>query len=218
MGIFDKVKGAFNKQEEKDTGRDPVANPPIEQPPAHDPVVDWIIQKRTSNTSDDEIKRTLLAHNHSAKAIEDALKRADAAMGLEPMPSPNYPDPRDIKVQPKDDGVETYDRSQSIAEIENLIDDRVKKVRGDLDKLMQWKQQVDSDMQKLQAGIEQLTDLMKDTRDAERQKFTEYDEHLSQVKVELKATQEVFKKGLPEFTKGIQELSRIVKKQSPSKK
>ena len=213
MGLFDSVKDAFKKDEQKPTQPSSPQSPGPHADHSSEPVVDWIIQKRTGGTDDDEIKRILLAHKHTPQDIEDAFRKADALYGPEPLSPPEFPDQKQIIIPPKlNDDVQPYQQSQSLAEIENLVDERVKRVQGDLDALQKWKQQVDSDIEQLKTSVSQLTDLLKDSRDKEREKFEEYDRHLSEVKVELKATQEVFRKGLPEFTKGIQELSRMVKR------
>jgi hypothetical protein len=213
MGVLDKFRDAFTKKEEptKEHPReDPVINPPPQQ---RTPVVQWIIDQKTAGKTEEEVVSSLMQAGHAPEAIQQAMHDANVAMGIEPMKEQVFPEIKkdDMKTQ-FGQNVESYEPSKYLAEIENMVDDKVKKIGEDLSEITKWKLSVDGDLEKLTAGIDQLNSLIKDSRDKEKMKFDEYDRHLSEVKVELKATQEVFRKGLPEFTKGIQELSRIVKR------
>ncbi|MBD3319420.1 hypothetical protein GF342_05950 [Candidatus Woesearchaeota archaeon] len=210
MGVLDTFRGLFKKEPKKEEKKE-VKNV-VDKAPA-DPVVDYIISQRNKGIGDDDIIATLLKHGHQDDDIKEAMKKADKAMGVEPMDTKELPEPTPNGTSKMPEGVEIIEPSKALAEIQNMVDDRVKEVQDDVAELAKWRSQVDADLQGLEAEVKDIKSMLKQRREEDQSRFQRYDQHLSEVKVELKAMQEVFQKGLPEFTKGIQELSRIVKKQ-----
>jgi hypothetical protein len=216
MSVLDKLKEAIGQGDEPkldplpplDMPRQPATFAPVSStPPGESPVVKWIHEQLDEGRTKSDISDDLRSSGYTAEQVGDSLRQAGILNSPEPMQRTPFPM-----------NVQSYSPTADSAEVESLIDERIHKVHEQLDKFTTWSDRINGDIDTLKAQIEQMTELIKKDRDMERVKFKEYDRHLSEVKVELKATQEVFKKGLPQFTKGIQELNRIVKTAVPRQK
>ncbi len=166
-------------------------------------LVEWVIAQKNAGRSDDDISATLRSRGHSAQAVDMAIQQASSRLGQFSSPS----------MESSFSGKDTSSApSIDMKEVERLIDERLKDLSDSVLKLQNTKISLEGELESLKAKTDHVTAMLKESKDAERVKFDEFDDHLSKVKVELKAVQEVFKQGLPEFVKAVQELKRISSK------
>jgi prefoldin subunit 5 len=93
--------------------------------------------------------------------------------------------------------------------VESIIDEKWDELVKDINKIVEWKNEVESKL----VRIEQRFDSLKDDFDKLHQaiigKIGEYDKNILEVGAEIKAMEKVFSKVLPIFTENVNELNRI---------
>jgi len=110
------------------------------------------------------------------------------------------------------------ERIEEIAEA--IIDEKWNDLVKTINKIIDWKDQVESRMGKME---QEFTDLKTDFTALHKGilgKVGDYDKNLTNIGTQIQAMEKVFQKTLPTFTENINELNRItdqIKKQSPKK-
>ncbi len=108
-----------------------------------------------------------------------------------------------------DSSQDLYERIEEITEemIDEKWDDLIKEVR----KIVEWKNTVESKMQKMDSDVSKLKEDFKLLHQGVMGKVQEYDERMQEVGTELKAVGKVFKDVVPVFTENVKELRSITK-------
>lgn len=108
-----------------------------------------------------------------------------------------------------DSAQDLYDRIEEITEemIDEKWDDLIKEVR----KIVEWKNSVETRMQKMDSDLTKLKEDFKILHQGVLGKVEEYDKRMQEVGVELKAVGKVFKDVVPVFTENVKELRSITK-------
>ncbi|MAG60331.1 hypothetical protein CL619_00950 [archaeon] len=131
------------------------------------------------------------------------------------MPPPSSP-PTSHGAGPTDSPQDLYDRIEEITEemIDEKWDDLIKEVR----KIVEWKNSVESKMQKMDSDLSKLKDDFKILHQGVIGKVEEYDKRMQEVGTELKAVGKVFKDVVPVFTENVKELRSITSGMREGKK
>ncbi|MEM0231234.1 MAG: hypothetical protein QXJ50_03635 [Candidatus Woesearchaeota archaeon] len=100
--------------------------------------------------------------------------------------------------------------TEQIEEIaEAIIDEKWNEFIVNVNKIIAWKEKTEARMTALEKRMDDLKASVDQLQKAILEKVGEYDKHVTEVGVELKAMEKVFQKVLPTFTSNINELSRI---------
>jgi len=99
---------------------------------------------------------------------------------------------------------------------EAIIDEKWEELVKSINKIIEWKSKVESNLNKVEQEIRDLKDNFSKLQNSIIGKINEYDKNIVNVGSEVKAMSQVFEKVLPTFTENVAELRRIVKS-SPKK-
>ncbi len=114
--------------------------------------------------------------------------------------SPTFP-------APTDDGRE---RIEEVAEA--IIDEKWNELVKEMNKVIEWKEHTDTEINKMGQEIENLKERFESLHKGVLGKISEYDQNLTNVGTEIKAMDKVFQNILPTFTENMNRLERISKK------
>ena len=92
---------------------------------------------------------------------------------------------------------------------EAIVEEKWKEKKGEIDKVMEWKEEVTNRLTQLQQQIDDLKSSFDNLHKGMLGKITEYDENLTNVGTEIKAMGKVFSKVLPSFTESVNKLHRM---------
>ena len=102
---------------------------------------------------------------------------------------------------------------------ESIIDEKWEKVKGELDDLKTWKEDLDTQVKGFKSQLDTLGKRVDDAQNAMLGKVEEYNKSLGGVNVEIQAMGKVFEKIIPQFTENVNKLSELVdRKASKTKK
>jgi prefoldin subunit 5 len=93
--------------------------------------------------------------------------------------------------------------------VESIIDEKWDELAKDVNKIVEWKNDVETRIVKMDQRFESLKDEFDKLHQAIIGKIGDYDKNILEVGAELKAMEKVFSKVLPLFTENVNELSRI---------
>lgn len=93
--------------------------------------------------------------------------------------------------------------------IEAIIDEKWNELVKDVNKILEWKNQTEARITKIEQGINDLRGEFDKLHQGILGKIGEYDKHIMDVGVEIQAMEKVFAKVLPVFTQNVSELTRI---------
>lgn len=100
--------------------------------------------------------------------------------------------------------------SQRIEELaEAIIDEKWNEIVRSINKIIDWKERVESRVNKIEQQLEDLNKSMDTLHKGVLGKITDYDQNLTNVGAEIKAMEKVFQKVLPSLTESVGELGRI---------
>ncbi len=199
-------------------------------------LISLIEQYRSQGYSDDQIIAALQQAGYNPDDIYTALNQAGITpagpASPETFSSGDYPPPPSGAGNfglgesglPAPTGSEaggpgaaaSTERIEEIAEA--IIDEKWDEFSENFRKVIEWKDKVDSRLERLKTEIENIKANFDKLHESVLGKVGEYDKHISSVGTEVKAMEEVFKKILPGLTENVRELSRITEKTKKKKK
>ncbi|MFT7615362.1 MAG: hypothetical protein ACI8Y7_000168 [Candidatus Woesearchaeota archaeon] len=190
--------------------------------------VDTIIQMRQQGLNNNQIVESLQKDGLSSSDIFEAMNLAEQRMQMQtqPMQQPfGSPGPTDMQPQsmlgsqmPPDpqfppagggSGGGLEDDAQIEQLIEAVIEEKWKEIEGKVSKLVDWKDQAQQELEKIQQEIADVKGNFDSLQKAIVGKVGDYDKHLVEVGGQLQAMEKAFGKVLPQFTENINELDRI---------
>ena len=194
--------------------------------PQGSPIND-ILQMRQQGLSNNQIIQALQRAGYSNTQIFDAMNQADTKMAVEGI-QPGFlqqapQEAEDIFTQPPEE-VETnqqmptasYNENSNPEKIEELvetiIEEKWNELVKDINKIVDWKNKVESRVTEIELKLENLKENFSDLNTAVIGKVNEYDKHILEIGSDIKAMERVFSKVLPTFTENVNELSRITNK------
>ncbi|MEM4756332.1 MAG: hypothetical protein QW594_04330 [Candidatus Woesearchaeota archaeon] len=102
-----------------------------------------------------------------------------------------------------------FDRIESIAEA--IVDEKWKELTRAIEKMVEWKDKVENRLAAMQQQVDDLRENYKTLHQGVLGKIGEYDKHITDLGVEIRAMEKVFKEVLPTLTDNVNELSEITK-------
>src|SRR3989338_1669738 len=171
--------------------------------------VSTVLQLRNQGLTDDLIMDEMARQGFRPETVSQALSQADGSadmgmasssygrMGMMPPSAPLSENPQNYM----------YSRMEDIAE--NLIDEKWDQLLGEVKKIIEWKERVESTQAKLISDVGKLQDDFKLLHGGVLGKLEDYDARMRDVGVELKAVGKVFKDVVPQFVENVKALSSI---------
>jgi len=186
---------------------------------------DQVMMMRQQGYTDDQIAQNLQSQGYNSSQIFDAINYVNIS-GQQMAPSMQEP-PYGME-QPMPPGMEyeqpmqpqmpeqtPNERIEELAEV--IIDEKWKELVGDINKVVEWKDESEKRITKLE---QQLVDLKAGIDSLHKNllgKISQYDQNITDVGTEMKAMEKVFQKVLPTLTENVNKLERLSKKPSSKK-
>lgn len=187
-----------------------------------------VITMRQQGYSNNQIIDVLQREGYKSDQIFDAINQADLKGGATQQAQPafeqpdfdnpmqQYPQPPKHQRHPADEETEAEDHPISEREhleelAEVIIDEKWNELVKDINKIVEWKEKVQTDINDIKQNIENIKHDFDTLHKGVLGKIEEYDKNIVDVGTELKAMESVFSKVLPAFTENVSELSRITR-------
>jgi DNA-binding transcriptional MerR regulator len=180
--------------------------------------IDQVRAMRIKGFDNNQIVQALQRNGYSSTQIFDALNQADLVSGAPAFPG-NNAGPATAEARGSSPGTgEGFEEGSSMAGItneeveeliESVIEEKWDELGKDINKIVEWKAEVEGKIAKLDQRIEGLQDSFDKLHQAVIGKVGEYDKNILEVGAEVKAMEKVFSKVLPLFTENVSELARI---------
>lgn len=181
--------------------------------------IDQVKAMRARGFDNNQIVQALQRNGYSSTQIFDALNQADLVSGnpgfgeapYGPQPYGQQGAAQPVQQQPQESSQSGGDASAEEIEelVESVIAEKWESFSKDINKIMEWKNDVDGKLIKMDQKIESMKDDFDKLHQAIIGKIGEYDRNILSVGSEIKAMEKVFSKVLPVFTENVNELSRI---------
>jgi len=110
----------------------------------------------------------------------------------------------------------TREEIEEVAEA--IVEEKWKDKQKELDKLSEWKEEVNTKLTQLQQQVDDLKNSFNSLHKGLLGKISEYDENLLNVGTEIKAMEKVFSKVLPSLTDSVNKMQRMANNSTSSKK
>jgi DNA-binding transcriptional MerR regulator len=181
--------------------------------------VDQVKALRARGFDNNQIVQALQRNGYTSTQIFDALNQADLAAGNPPMAEepyqqqsyspPGMPGPAPPQAYAQGGGGGDVSAEEIEELVESIVEEKWAELSKDIQKLVEWKNDTESKLIKLDQRLESIKDDFDKLHQAIIGKIGEYDKNILAVGAEIKAMEKVFSKVLPVFTENVNELSRI---------
>ncbi len=191
-----------------------------------------ILQMRQQGLSNNQIIQNMQRQGYTNTQIFDAMNQADAKMAVEGTPGTmqpaptNQPEQEQVFTHPPEEvsspspqiqmGAHDYSGTSSQVEteeiVEAIIEEKWEELVKDVNKIVDWKNKVESRLSEFEIQIENLKQNYSDLNKSVIGKINDYDKHILEIGSDIKAMEKTFSKILPSFTENVNELSRISKR------
>lgn len=206
--------------------------------------VDRVLNLRKQGMTNNQIIQSLQGEGYSSSQVFDALSQADIkgnapeqpsgpqpqaqnqnsaqptpeSPGMPPPPGMGMPPPPGQNVQQpsQQESQEVSEQVESL--VESVVEEKWEELIKGVEKIAEWKQDADRRLVRIEEDIKNLKKNFDDLHKGVLGKISEYDRGVREVGSSIDAMEKVFKKSLPEFTKNINELSRITRSAKSKKK
>ncbi len=186
---------------------------------SNDLPVDQVKAMRSKGFDNNQIVQALQRNGYSSTQIFDALNQSELVTGAAMASDASFTGNQG----PAPPGYDTSDSMQNYGGgegmgatneeveelVESIIDEKWDELAKDVNKIVEWKNDVESRIIKMDQRFESLKDEFDKLHQAIIGKIGDYDKNILEVGAELKAMEKVFSKVLPLFTENVNELSRI---------
>jgi len=198
-----------------------------EQPNTVTPV-DLVLKMREQGLSNNQIITSLQREGYQTTEIFDAMNQADLGGTNEtpvelneettqnevyPEEPLGQPEQQQLYEQPTGYEATSYNNNE-VTKIEELVEAVVEEkwvdLVKDVNKIIEWKSNVESDTASIRQEIEDLKSSFSELQKNILSKVDEYDRNVVKVSTNIKAMENVFQKAIPTFTENINELARTV--------
>lgn len=180
---------------------------------------DQVKAMRARGFDNNQIVQALQRNGYSSSQIFDALNQADLVSGAPGMMDNSYQQQASPQeqmqqqqqtqqqdYQPVGAGVSTEEVEQLV---ESIIEEKWSELSKDINKIVEWKNEIEARLMKLDQKFESLKDDFDKLHQAIIGKIGDYDKNILTVGAEIQAMEKVFSKVLPIFTENVNELSRV---------
>ena len=200
-----------------------------EQPNTTETPVDLVLKMREQGLSNNQIITSLQREGYQTTEVFDAMNQADLS-GINETPVElnketmqqnevypeeplGQPEQQQLYEQPTGYEAESYNNNE-ITKIEELVEAVVEEkwvdLVNDVNKVIEWKSNVESDTASIRQEIEDLKSSFSELQKNILSKVDEYDRNIVNVSTNITAMENVFQKAIPTFTENINELARTV--------
>jgi uncharacterized protein YoxC len=218
----------FGKKKKEET--------PSPQPDFSVAPTDQVLSMRQQGLTNNQIIQNLQRDGYQTNQIFDAMNQADMMTSVQQTPPEqltpeqlSYPGQnttqqetfqQPLEPQPPPVPEAGLDKESVEEIVEAIIDEKWQDLVKDINKVIEWKNKMESKINHIEQRINDLKDNFDKLHKALISKIGEYDQNILNVGTEIKAMEKVFQKILPTFTENVNELSRITKgiKSTPLKK
>jgi DNA-binding transcriptional MerR regulator len=170
-----------------------------------------------------QVIQALQRDGFSSSDIFDAMSQADLHPS-DPVPSQPSPEPSFREQIAPQYGQQQYGAPMPAPSsmqysqgpgteelIEAIIEEKWSALAKDIQKIVEWKNRMDTKLQIMDQDVKALQDQFARMQEAMLGKLSEYDRSVSSVGADVKAMQKAFSDVLPEFSRGVSQLSDIAK-------
>jgi len=190
------------------------------------PLIDVVRGMKQQGLNNNQVIQELQRQGYNPQQIFDAINMTEQGnipggpvdQGFQ-MPQPDQQPMMDMsqQMQAPSYPARTDGSREKIEEMaEAIIDEKWEELVKSINKIIEWKSKVESNINKVEQEIRDLKDNFTKLQNSIIGKINEYDKNIVNVGSEVKAMSQVFEKVLPTFTENVAELRRIVKT-SPKK-
>jgi len=194
-----------------------------DQPNITETPVDLVLKMREQGLSNNQIITSLQREGYDTTQAFDAMNQADLKRAngapAEEIQDQIYPEELMEQDQLKQFEQQSADQepgysNEEVTKIEELVEAVVEEkwvnLVKDVNKIIEWKSNVESDMTSIKQEIEDLKSNFNELQKNIIGKIDEYDRNIIKVGTNIKAMENVFQKAIPAFTENINELARTV--------
>ncbi len=181
-------------------------------------LVDIIHDMQMQGLSKNQIAQSLQREGYSNQRIFEAMGLANQKMQFnQPIDGMGMPPPPmgGMGMSPHPMAPTHSTSSDEVKEIEELIeqiiDEKWREIDADIQKVIDWKETVETKFATTSSQIADLREQMQGLQNALVGKMGEYDKNVLEVGTQLKAMEMAFSKIVPTFTENINELNRITR-------
>ena len=182
--------------------------------------VEQVKAMRARGFDNNQIVQALQRNGYSSTQIFDALNQADLVSGAGMPPEsapflgsagmPSEPGMQEAMQDYGEGGSSMGITNEEVEElVESVIEEKWDELAKDINKIVEWKNEVESKISKIEQRFETLSNEFDKLHQALIGKIGEYDKNILEVGAEIKAMEKVFSKVLPVFTENVNELNRI---------
>lgn len=171
-----------------------------------------VLGLRQQGFSNDQIIAALQKEGVAVDQIFEAIHLADLKGTITPTaaPSGQLPPAHPMTLPSQQIHPPSDIPKEKIEEVaEAIIDEKWNTLVDSINKIIDWKEKIESDMQQIDARIDSLKENVETIQKSISGKLGEYDKNMSDVGTDVKALTKVFQKILPGFVENVNELSRI---------
>ena len=197
------------------------------QPAAPGSPIDQIMAMKQQGMDNSQIIQEMERQGYDSSQIFDALNQVNisgGSMGQDQPPGfgtqppqqdstyeqPSFPEP-----EPQSESM----NKEQIEEIaEAIIDEKWKEFEEDVKKIIEWKDQTEVRITKLDQQIKDVVTSLNNLHKSLLNKISEYDKNITDVGIEIKAMEKVFQKVLPSLTENVNKLDRMTRSSRLGKK
>lgn len=186
---------------------------------SNDLPVDQVKAMRSKGFDNNQIVQALQRNGYSSTQIFDALNQSELVtgaafpgasfMGDQSPASSGYDMPESTESYGGGGGMGGASNEEVEELVESIIDEKWDVLSKDINKIVEWRNDVESRIAKMDQRFESLKDEFDKLHQALIGKIGEYDKNILEVGAEIKAMEKVFSKVLPLFTENVNELNRI---------
>lgn len=172
--------------------------------------IDRVVQMKQQGLTNNQILEALQREGFKTDEIFDAMKQADIKIQFLQGPVPAFQAPPTTFSQQGPVIQPSISQREEIEEVaEAIIEEKWQDIAAEIRKIADWRDTVERRLAQLEAQTLSLKDNFDKLHSALLEKIDEYDRHISEVGIDIKALEKVFQKILPTFTQNVNELSRV---------
>ncbi|MBI2656500.1 hypothetical protein HYX03_02070 [Candidatus Woesearchaeota archaeon] len=227
----------FGKKKREEPLDVPMPSSEMQSPPVQASPIEQVLMMKQQGYTNNQIVQTLQSQGYNTSQIFDAINQAGLSGGFQATEQPeqtetgmqdygqgyeqqpyqqqsfqSFQTPREIQAPASID----EERIQEVAEA--IIDEKWEEIAKDIKKVIEWKEQSESRLSKLEQQILDLRVSIDSLTKSMMSRVSAYDQNIVDVGTEIKAMEKVFQKVLPSLTESVNKLDRMTKGKEPQQK
>ncbi len=209
----------FGKKRREEPLDVPMPSSEMQAPPVQASPIEQVLMMKQQGYTNNQIVQTLQSQGYNTNQIFDAINQAglsggfqateqtetgmqDYGQGYEQQPYQqqsfqSFQTPKEIQAPASID----EERIQEVAEA--IIDEKWEEIAKDIKRVIEWKEQSESRISKLEQQILDLRLIIDSLTKSMMSRVSAYDQNIVDVGTEIKAMEKVFQKVLPSLTESV---------------